>query len=461
MKKSLVAVLSVMALLVFTTGAFALHQTPATEYTPGVVKAGKAMIELGGEIRVRGEVNKNVTDFYDDNLDTKQAYDQRVRLGIKANVSPNTMGYLQLESGNQSASTSTSCVDDDGCTDVYESSTSLGSSRSDTWTWGSNNAKPTGLLIRQAYIAHQGSGLLGTMSGVKVGHMLLALGNNLFFDHTQYGDDALILWTTVGGGELAYIGIKLDEVSSTVNDDMDAHVLSYTTAMNGINIGGDLTLLRDHDKSEYDKGTSIWNLGLRGDATIADIKVKADVELQRGKAKEDSSGDEVKFSGYAFMLGAQANLGMASVRLNGAYGSGDKIDSDDKYEGFLTFLSNQQNYTYIYEYKAPAATGSRNTGLQNTWYINLGATANATPDLKISGDVYFLRAAKKVDDEYDSKKIGWEIDGKAEYKLDSNLSYYVEGGYLFAGDLYKNALSDPTEDPDNAWGVRHGILLTF
>jgi len=423
-----------MALLVFTASAFALHEVTGTEYAPGMVKAmGPTNIELGGSIRVRGDMTKNTSDFFDDGQDNKQAYDQRIRLGVKALISNNTMGMLELETG---------------------------SGDNDLWTWGNFNSKPTDMHIRQGYIAHAGSGLLGVKSGFKVGHVLLALGNNLFFDHTKFGDDAIILWTTVGGGELSYINIKFDEGVTTQNDDLDGHVLAYGTSLDGVNLSGDVTYIRDHDKT-FAEGTSIWNIGLRADSAFSGVKVQGDVEIQTGKAK-DVGGEDIKFKGYAFMLGAEANVGPAAVRLKGAYGSGDDDDTDNDINDFVNFLSDQQYYTYIYEYKAVTPMGTKHTGLDNTWYINLGASANATPELKVSADAYYLRLAKKISDanDLDSKDVGFEIDGKAEYKIDTNLVYYVEGGILFAGDAYKN-ITGPNEDPDNAWGVRHGIMLTF
>ncbi len=456
MKKTIIVLLSVMALLVFTASAFALHEVTGTEYAPGMVKAmGPTNIELGGSIRTRGEINKNTSDFFDDGEDNKQAYDTRIRLGVKAMVSNNTMGMLELETGS-------------GDTDL--------------WTWGNFNSKPTDMHVRQGFIAHAGSGLLGVKSGVKVGHVLLALGNNLFFDHTKFGDDAIILWTTVGGGELSYINIKFGEFNTTQNDDLDGHVLAYGTSLDGVNLSADLTYIRDHFKGSVGEfpilgepiglsyeGWSLYNLGLRADTAFSGVKVKGDVEIQSGKVKDVCVSptacalfnDDFKFRGYAFMLGAEANVGPAAVRLNGAFGSGDKTDTDDKFEGFVNFLSDQQYFTYVYEYKAFTPMGTKHTGISNTWYINLGASANATPDLKVSADAYYLQLAKKLSDEkdFDSKDVGFEIDGKAEYKIDTNLVYYVEGGILFPGDAYKN-ISYP-EDPDNAWGVRHGIMLTF
>jgi len=80
MKKSLIVLLSVMVVLAFTASAFALHQVKSSEYTPGLVKAGKSQITLGGEIRIRGD-HKNDLDFDQKASDTTQKYDQRVRLG--------------------------------------------------------------------------------------------------------------------------------------------------------------------------------------------------------------------------------------------------------------------------------------------------------------------------------------------------------------------------------------------
>ena len=446
MRKHLLVILSVLAIVAFATTAFALHEVPSQEYTPSVVKTSKAQLELGGEIRIRGEVNNNLSDFNSDLEDGNQFYDQRVRLNAKATVSPNTFGFIELESGTDSTH--------------------------DTTTWGSFDSKTGSMQIRQAYISSN----LGKVATLKAGHMLLALGNNLFFDHTKFGDDALLLSIPAGGGELTLLDIKLTEGSTSENDDLDGYVVAYGIPMGGANLSADLTYLRGHDKGTFDNGFRLFNLGLRADADLSGIKVKGDVELQNGKLgeAEDQFGntiaDEKKFRGWAVMVGAEIPAGMTSVRVNGAYGSGDKKDSDDKNEGFQTFLGNNQYFTYVYDYKAVTAacststTGfascnSKHTGINNTWYLNAGVTAKATPDLKLMADIYFLRASKDVSDTEDSKAIGTELDAKLEYQIDTNLVYFVEAGYLWAGDLYKTVTAG--ENPDNPYSVRHGLLLKF
>jgi hypothetical protein len=471
MKKSLIVLLSVMVVLAFAASAFALHQVTSAEYTPGLVKAGKSQIELGGEIRIRGNLSKNsdfsedynkdgAGDYIDKENDTVQAYDQRVRLRTKANVTDKTMGLVELETGTTGS----------------------------TYTWGgASNAKSQQLSIRQAYISHQ----FGMIGGIKAGHMLLGLGNRLFFDHTNYGDDALLGWVAVGPGEISLIDIKVSENGAVdahnkaqVADDYDAYVLAVEMPINAVNVSADVTYLRNRDTTPFDKGLKFFNVGARADADLKVVKVKADVEVQSGKStKSATEPTTFKYKGYAAMVGVEANAGPVTIRGGAAYGSGNKEKRadqvDKKDEGFQTLLTDTQYSTFIYDYSVIGASGATNQGLENTMYVTVGASVKPIPDLKVSADAYLLRAAQKVaindarkDDSIActdidscdrSKKLGYEVDAKIEYQLASNLAYFIEAGYLFAGDAYDvfNASKNKTESADNPYRVRHGLLLTF
>jgi hypothetical protein len=445
--------------MLFVASAFALHAVPDMfEYQPSIVKSKKAMITLGGQIRIRGEIADNNSDFRDtDNGnydDDKAAYDQRVRLSMKATVSPNTLGFVELETGDSS---------------------------SDDYKWGHSydgsgvynnggNYKPAEFWIRQAYIAHQGKGLLGMLAGFKAGHMLLGLGNGLFYDHTKFGDDALVFWMDPADNtEVALAIVKLREQTAVAAsaDDVDAYVLTASTGMNGINISGDITYLNDNSNTggkaasggTFGKGLNFWNIGLRADTDMQGVNIYGDVEFQTGKAEAyKSNGDDMDLSGWALLIGANAKVADLKVGAEFAYGSGDDIDSENDYEGFITSIGSGQHYTYLYDQKARTASQSlstattassayantTNTGLNNTWYIKVGASTNVNPDVKVSGDVYYLRASEKVSNatDMDKKDIGVEVDGKVTYQIDSNFVYYVEAGYLFAGDFYANVTQD-------------------
>ncbi len=469
MKKSFIALLSVSVVLLFAVSSFALHAVPEMyEYTPSIVKSKKAQLEIGGHIRVRGEINDNYVSFNDDvsGDSTRSAYDQRARVHIKATVSPNTFGFIEFEANSLQNDDSWSWANCDGAKGIYRK----------------GNCKPTGVTTRQAYIAHQ-TKALGVMAGFKVGHQLYALGNGLFYNHTQYGDDGITLWISPADGmEISLNALKFDENDPAGSDDVDAYAGTFSGAFGPANVSADVTFFNDNEFGP--KGADLWNFGVRGDMNIGTVAVKADVEFQTGSADEfAANGDDFDLSGYAFLLGADFDAGPVKIGIEGAYGSGDDIDTEDEYEGFITTLSDGQDYTYLYDQKATTsaqaivATSTTSstfgamgrTGLANTWYINAGVSGKPTPDIKLMGDVYYLQASEKVSDvdDYDEKDIGVEVDGKIEYQIDTNLVYYVEAGYLFAGDFYKNLTgpvspnpADP-EDPDDAYSVRHGIILKF
>ncbi|MCL5236751.1 MAG: alginate export family protein [Nitrospirae bacterium] len=470
MRKYLIVALSVLFVMGTVGSAFAIHADIPAE-SQAVVAKGATKIHLGGEVRIRGEFKQNTTDFNKDKADHYAAYDQRVRLSTHAQVTPNTEGQILISAG-----------DGNGV---------------DPYTWGANATPATAssygkgiypvgeskrgqIQIVEAWILHKGSGLLGIPAGIKVGHMPLILGNGLFFNHTLFGDDAIVLFANPTKElEVALLTAKFAEGTTTANDDSNGYVGLFTYKLNkDTNFSGDVTYVDDQANgyaskstvSAAAKGTHLWNFGLRGDTNIAGFGLKADVELQAGKSKSvtgatgtGTTGD-ISNRGYAVMLGASYKLAPVTVSLDYAYGSGDDNATDNKNKTFVTATTATPNYTYVYDYRAPTAYGSANAGISNTQYVKLGLASDFTKELSGNINAYILRAAKKrvitlgtATTKGDSKSIGTEIDAKIAYKLDRNLTYWVEGGYLYAGAFYDTA----TKSSDNAYAVRHGIQLSF
>ncbi len=434
MKRYLALTVAVLFVLGFAATSFAIHAEIPSE-TQAVVAKGKTQITLGGEIRARGEYQE--VDF-DDNTPGNSFYDSRVRLSIDAQVTPNTQGFIQVEAGNgDTADNYTWGVGNNGAKGLY----------------GVGNAKRGQFNLLQAWILYKGSGLLGVPAGVKVGHMPLKLGNGLFFAHDKFGDDAIVFF--VDPTKELHIGLltaKFREGNNNSSDDADAYVGLFTYKGQGFNLSGDIAYVDDRVPST-DNNTHFWNFGLRGDAKLDPVTLRADIELQSGKVTNGGP----KFRGYAVLLGADAKVGGANVTAEFAYGSGDNDDTDNKIKSFVTSLGADPHFTYVYEYRTKNACGIQFGGLCNTWYIKLGASGDITKEISASLNAYLLRAAKTsggVD-----KEIGFELDPKVVYKIDKNLSYWVEGGYLFAGDFWKGG--DPNKSVDDAYAIRHGIMLSF
>ena len=465
-RKLLIVLMAVIATFALVATGFAAHMTEGGfEYVPEIVKAKKSSINLSGSIRMRGYYYDDM-DFNDNANDSKAQYDHRIRLKVDATVSPNTMGVIELESTNEPGSTT-------GADYVWGSNPALNKGAYSTNTSG--NSKANELNIRQAYIAHQGSGLLGVMSGMKIGHQLITLGNGIFINHSDFGDDAIVLWTTPADGmELSMMMVKFDENSGVGgvlgnSSDSDFYSLGISGTMDPVHYSADLSYLNDSVSTDID----LWNIGIRGDMDISGIKVSADFGIQFGEIQATEGGtlggaQDVDFSGWAFVLGADTKISDFNVHAEFSYGSGDDGATMDEYEGYVTSLASGQRSTFISDYRTTGAgttiTGGLNCGqcgVNNTWYINVGGSMNATPDWKIGADLYYLAASEDYatfggvgDDD-----LGVELDGKVTYQIDNNLVYYVEGGILFAGDFYKNRTGGA--DPDDPWGVRQGIILSF
>ena len=283
---------------------------------------------------------------------------------MDATVAPGIKGFVMLET-NGGTNTSTS--------DLYK--------------WGGLNSKPNSLNINEAWILYSGSGLFGFPSGLKIGHMPLALGEKQFFDHTKFGDDAIVFFMNpVKPLEIAFLTFKGYEGFQANTTDLDAYVALATYKLDDNNkIGAHFTYLNEPNPGYFDNLKEM-NLGLHANGNVAGFGYKGELDVQGG-----SVGDpKTKFRGYAASLGLNFNVNPVNLRVSAAYGSGDNNATDDKQKEFQTFLGDDQHYTLVYEYKVASAaqSGGVNTGLANTTYGNIGVDFAPTKDLTTSLDAY-------------------------------------------------------------------------
>ncbi len=138
--------------------------------------------------------------------------------------------------------------------------------------------------------------------------------------------------------------------------------------------------------------TQAYNIGVNLDGKAGPVGLKAEVDVQTGKAK----GNDAKFKGNQVVV--QGNVGMDPVTINFAvaYGSGKK-STDKDYKNMVTFLDADQHYTFLYEYKIAGPCGAH-TGFCNTTAISAGVMFAATTSLGIGADVWFMQASEKVAD---------------------------------------------------------------
>ena len=450
MKKYLAIILGAVFVLGFAATAFAIHAEIPAE-TQAVVAKGATQISIGGDIRMRGEMTGNTTDFNKDTPDHKEFYNGRVRLSVDAKVTPNTEGLVMIEAA--SGPTGTEYV--------------WGAGNAANGLYNAGNIKQAQLNILEAWILHTGSGLLGIPAGIKVGHMPLSLGNKLFFNHELFGDDAIVVFADPLK-ELLLVALtaKFNEQVTTLNDDATTYVGLFAYNTKEFGLSGDVTYVDDQKSTGTAGGalagvpTHFWNFGLRGNTNIGGLGIKLDGEMQSGKVDVVS----LKFRGYAVLAGLSYDFGGLKVSGDFAYGSGDDDSHDGKIKAFVTSQDATQHFTYVYDYRTKNACGQQYGGLCNTMYAKVDLSGDVTKDLNAYFAFYWLQAAKNIlgvgetgGSNAGNKDIGIELDAKVTYKIDRNLNYWVEGGYLFSGDFWKK-VSSATDD---AYAVRHGIQLSF
>lgn len=459
MKRFLAVLASLMLVLGFAVSAFAIHAEIPSE-TQAVVAKGQTQITLGGEIRFRGWWTNNVTkwtyektDYFlpfdsadlsegDDNS-SDAWYDARVRLSIQADVTKNTTGFVQLETG---------------------------SSNTDVYTWGNMNAKPSGpTTILQAWIQHKGSGLLGIPASIKVGHMPIALGHKIFLDHTKFGDDAIALSIEPTKDLLIdLVTAKWKEGDTTIaGDDADAYHLIASYAIDKDNkIGFDWTWKHSTNTAKGNEGVNFHNVGLNAKGKISGLSYAAEVDFQFGKVNKGTL-EEQKFRGYGIFVDLGYKLDPVNIRAGFAYGSGDSNLDDDKIKEFQTTMGRDIHYAFLYEYTFTTSAmnqivdpRTRNTSIANTTYYRLGLDYSPVKDLSTSLDGFIIRASKTPSGI--SKNVGWEVDLKAAYKIDRNLTYSIIAGVFKPGKFYEDAYLDNLGvDKKTATQVMHALTLSF
>ncbi|UCE78655.1 MAG: hypothetical protein JSV13_09105 [Nitrospiraceae bacterium] len=441
MRKFLTIILSALFVLSFAASSFAVHAEIPAE-TQAVIAKGSTQITLGGHLRFRGWYRKDHGNAEALPFDSTSSswYDSRFRLSFHLQVTPNVEGFATYNVGNVK--------------------------------WGSfNSSGGQEASLFEHWVRITGSGLLGVPAGLKVGHMPLALGHKLFFDHTDDGDDALLLTidptknmhiTLINikfagdGGRAAGFAGGNDPFDQT--DDMDGYVAVLNYDHENGTAGVNYTYLNEPDFNLH-----FSNLGAHAHGTIAGFGYKVAGNLQFGDIGTTAGGKDMDAKGWAVEAKLSYNLNPVTLRASFGYGTGDDDPNDSDFEEFFTTLSSTVYYTFVYDYQirtASCCTQSHgaNGGLANTTYYGLGVDYNPSKNLKTYANAFLLNASDTPSGVSDD--LGWEIDAGFVYTVARNLKYYFDIGYFDADDWYQD--TDPAgREPEEVIAIRQQLILSF
>jgi hypothetical protein len=396
----------------------------------------------------------------------------------------------------------------------------------------------------------------GTPVHWRVGRQNQSLGHGFYMNTGGYGGDGMKLWAPVGPVRVDAGYFKMNELGD-FSHDIDQYFAQISAPLNDKNQvsfafqwfeGRNLNIANNassrpgapfsHIFTVWDPSVTfdshIWTLGLAADGAVPagafTLSYRAEAVYAGGKIVDDVTDEDLAanqdISGYAFLLGGTANFGgMATVTLEGAYGSGDKrkghIDSDEefrkysgsKFEGFRVPMAQWGRSVWFDEWSffSGSATGDpfdfggtfgrgvnddgkrtaawHQRGLENLIYVTLGGTVTPLPPLTLGIDVFKFWAARTTpkggfdpDSQilYSKKQdsdLGWEIDLTAKWTMNKNFA--VIGAFCpwFPGDYFKvpkdsQYVSDPghisgfetidhTSDPSWGYVARANCIFTF
>lgn len=459
MKKSLllmlVGFLAVLLLAIDSPSVFA-----------GAVTTGADTVMIDGHIRVMGGYRASLDFNEEDGRAEKAKIEERIRLGVGADVTPGVKFYVQLERYN-----------DFGTTDAL-SSTEAGSPN-----W------------RFAWIDFA---IPETPINLKLGRQPLSYGYGITFDSTEYGADALQAYGKFNGVKASLVAVKLRESDATTpgkDDDRNLYALSlsfepregHSLELYLLNhrdnntpvAAATFTSARDNAEGITGGGADEYTLGLAWMAKYGALMPKAEVAWQTGTAYTRASDmKDIDRSAWAIRASIDYDVDIWTIGLDFGYGTGnDKaptVTDFTKDKGFYqpyyvdggrwlmpTDLGNPGSFTL------GDGTTSRKftfTGLNNVWFLTLEGKAAVTKTWTLQADLTYVNAVKTYDgmggiSGKPDKELGWEASGRATWKPYKNLDIIGYIGWFFPGDYFTDKVTNAKDD--NAFIARAEAIVTF
>jgi len=206
------------------------------------------------------------------------------------------------------------------------------------------------------------------------------------------------------------------------------------------------------DPYEQD-GVGVYWVGANADFTLGPVGLWATAAYVGGEIKNDAAGgDDIDVKGYLGAIGASMALGPAELHGQAFYASGDDDPDDSDFEAFFGIGGGGVGWAYYWSeimglgvFDQQASAGQPNADVSNLWAINLGASISPVEKLKLTGDIWY--ASLVEDNQTGDKKLGTELDLKADYQLTEGLNLTVVGAYLFADDATSSTTESNEEDP--------------
>jgi hypothetical protein len=419
-------------------------------------------VKWGGDYRLRGFYNDNLTDGDKDTQDSAAYYSSRFMMTTSASED-GVSGVVTLLAGSTNATGNRLLGDTPAFGPV-------GPATAGTFT-------TTSVDLLEAYIKAD----FKTWN-LTAGRAGLKFGNGVIFDDWVDG-----VWADLGlGGATLTVGTAklVENTDNTVigignaaaptgtSHDADLYFVNAGLGKMGMASGTNLflTYLKDRDDALLGGGvgaeTTVWTLGAATDLDMNGLKLKAELDYLNG-TNEVPAGD-VDIQGYNIVLGAKLDAGGIPLGVDLVYTSGQEktANADINMNG----LSGNYPLGIII-----TNSGARSLGVTDGTCLGVGGSStygggsgscigsDGLTAIKVSSgmthdshvvDVAAIWARSSEDPDgsgagpaFDGgEDIGIELDATLTWALTKRLSWLVGAGYLLAGDYVKSVNTSGATD---------------
>lgn len=397
-----------------------------------------AQLDIGGDIKVLGFWEDNVTDADDDADDQEAFLRTETHLWFQADLSDNVTTKISVETDR-----------------VWSQDDAEG---------GQNDLD---VFLEEAWI--QMMYLYDSAFSVKLGRQFVEFGDgfivgdsNPFSEETvaDKGEwevdpfDAVLVWYDGDDWILNLMGAKVVE-SGIGNDDTDVYgaYFSYSGAEEMVfDLYGFMAKIKS-DVFGIDDADVYW-VGARIAGTMVEgLSYKLEGTYEFGEAEDgdvDISAWAVE-AGAKYMFDAEYN---PWVGLTYVYLSGDDEPGDDDWEPFLAPFQNR-----VYgEIADPTVNGfGHDDDLTGGAHIfNLAGGFDVNEDVAVNLKYYYLMAAE--DDVYGGEdEIGHEFDAYLDYQFSEETTATLAAGFAIPGDAVKEVFGTD----DEAFFLRGAVKVEF
>jgi hypothetical protein len=419
----------------------------------GVTSTSWALdVNWGGDYRIRGFYNDNLTDGDKNAQDSAAYYASRFMLtgtatqdGVSGVVtllagSDNLTGNRQLGDGDSTFGP------DDSFVDVLEAYI-----KADFKTWNLTAGR-AGLKFGNGVIMDDW--VDGIWADLGLGGATLTLGTAKLVESTDTN--------TVPIGEAA--------PGSGTGDDADLYFVNVGMGNMGMASGTNVFLNYLMDRGTPLGGgggeeTTLWILGLATDLDMNGLKLKAELDLLDGKFKPGAPTPDIDLKGFNVVLGGKMDAGNIPLGVDLVYTSGQDAASAD--ETNVNGLSGNYPLGIIV-----TNSGARSLGVTDGTCLSVNGSSSFTGGsincvggsglmaIKVSSGMthnshavdvaaIWARAAEDPDDAGPGgEDFGIELDATVTWSLTKNLSLLGGVGYLLAGDYWESQnANNATDNP--------------